>query len=169
MRKMVSTLIKEYKRSKMFFARDYYKIKISDINSCNFTKSDINQLIKSNLIDLKIDSKKVLLRLLLDGKLDFYKVSSINVQRQFTKNELLKIIETPNFNHIAITGMKNEPLNILNRRTLILYQQSLNFEILEKLNRDGKMTKTIVSHKKRLIQRARNNQDKEMELFLECL
>lgn len=134
-----------------------------------FTKSDIGRLIREGLINIEKLEKETLLKLILNGKIDFYIVSSIRHKIQFNKRELKKIILNSNFNKDTKTGMQNEPVRILNKRTLILYQEKLDFEILNIILEQENFYKTLIKHRKKLIQRARRNNDKQLELYLELL
>lgn len=127
-----------------------------------FSKRNIQNILYCHKDEL---SNNCAMKLLLNNKLDFYYIGDRN--HQFSKNQLLQIINSPGFKSVAKTGMQNEPRVKLNIRSLLLYQKNITYDIiLDLFKLDEEQTiKTIKSHKKRF----NHIKNPEFKLFLECI
>lgn len=128
-----------------------------------FSKRNIQRILFMHKDDLSVNCA---LKLLLEDKLDFYYLAHKDML-QFSKSQLKRIINSSGFKSVAKTGLQSEPRIKLNIRSVLLYQENIDCDILLdlfKLNEE-QTAKTIKSHKKRFS----HIKNPEFKLFLECI
>lgn len=171
MKQIVDCLV-ELKHSKKTIYRMNSKTKFrsNDFLRYPFTRSDIHRLLLEGIIKPHENlAHKDIVQLILEGRLDFYKIAGIHYKEQFTKNELKKIIHSPHFYRMSKAGMQCEPVALLNARTMVIYQKNITPDIIMEILDKVDITKTLKSKKKKFIELARMEKNSAFELFLELM
>ena len=149
-----------------------YTITKNDLLKYDFTRTDIHRMLENCILKTTDIGRKATLKLILDGKLDFYKVGAEGQSKDdisFTAKELKQILECEHFYRTAKAGMQCEPVVLLNARTLVIYQHNISSEMIMEILDKVDITKTLKSKKRKFIELARREKNSEFELLLELM